>query len=1671
VAPVVVNRTVPNVTAPAAFAGFSSSPSDDEFFRGRIFEEPLVPIGRATTGAENRALADALEIYRRGAPEATASLDVFLQAHPDTPWRASLLANVGARLRDAGTYTRALAMWDEAWTLARDATDPHGRAMADFALTEWLRLSMSLMQIDQVEARLASIGERDVRGTAGNRVRQVRELLAAWRVHPERFVPAEWRALERLSSVESGRKGGKATASSTRATVPNAIKVKAVRPLGWLIGPAKKLGLTLQAMRRGASARFAAGAIVPMKNGQILALLESRGDRFLAYDPLLNRDLSVSRATLEEDASEFVLMSRAPTPASGWTEVAAAALPMQATLCPPGTPDDHEPCPCAGGAGGPGGPPGAGGPPPADPGMPTYRLHHSIAGLVIQDEPLRYSVPRGPSPRLGLSYGSRMVENPAVFTFGNFGPKWRFDWLAYIQERPVGCWNYGACIDPELRVTLRGGGMESYEPPGGSWTTLGPHWRSHAVIVRTSSSPLQYERRLPDGSKEVYGVSEGTFPGARLFLTDLVDPQGQTLHLTYDSQFRLVSLTDAIGQVSSLSYEHATDPLKITKVTDPFGRFATFTYNTAGQLESITDVIGLTSSFAYGPNDFIVGMTTPYGTTTFREEDTFALTPRYLEATDPMGGTERVEYWLEHASLPATVPASEVPAGLAAANHSLNQFVSLYWDKRAMALQPRALTSAAVTKWLVRTSTPDYSGGAPNTSIPYYIKRPLEGRVWYRYPNQFAVSSPEVGTGMQPSITARVLDDGSSQISQASYNTLGHVTSRTDPLGRRTSYVYAANNIDLIEMRQTTGSMNDLLATYSDYNAQHRPQIMTDAAGQTSTLTYSTNGAVLTVTNAKNETTTYAYDSAGHGYLQSVNGPVAGAATTYTYDAFGRVRTSTDSGGYTLTRDYDSLNRLIKTTYPGGTYEQQTYHRLDRVESRDRLGRIRRYIYDAQRRLVSTRDPLGRTITQQWCACGSLDAVIDAKGQMTVWQRDLQGRITREKRADGTTETAYAYEATTSRLKAVTDPKLQVTTLNYNVDGMLGSIVFTNAAVTTPTVSITYDASYKRKVSMTDGTGTTTYSYHAPGVLGAGKVASEDGPLTDDTLVYAYDELGRVASQLLDGVGSAYTYDALGRISTEINPLGTFMLAYDGATLRLTSVLYPNGQTLTQTWLGAASDHRLQTMHNRKADTSTLSRYDFTYDAIGNVLTRDHQVDSQPPEEWTYRADDINQLVGVVRSSTGPGAAILERYAYDYDRLGNRTTEQIGEAASQATYDVLNRLTERRPGGSLRFAGSVSEPATVSIQGTPAVVDSANNFSGTSPTQTTSNLVTIEAKDASGNVGAAKFQVTLSGSTHNYTYDANGNLAGDGVRTFEWDARNQLVAVTVGLFRSEFTYDGLQRRTKVVEKNNGSTVSETFVKWCGEDICEERGSDGVTVSRRLFARGEWFPNGLRFFSFDHIGNVVEVTDTSNTLLARHDYDPWGRRTLVSGTEVTTTGYTGHSMHSNGELWLAKFRAYDAHLGRWLSQDPQGMSDGPNLYAYVSNGPNTHVDPDGLSGINWPPGAYEASVSAGCLGYYGKLVNDKYRPNEQNNRYAHCLASCLIQKNCGTAEAYAAEYGKEVLDVIRCGTGREASCSSAFDGNDRDDNETGRICPKSTDCFQWCADLKDKPDKPKKPWWR
>jgi RHS repeat-associated protein len=204
----------------------------------------------------------------------------------------------------------------------------------------------------------------------------------------------------------------------------------------------------------------------------------------------------------------------------------------------------------------------------------------------------------------------------------------------------------------------------------------------------------------------------------------------------------------------------------------------------------------------------------------------------------------------------------------------------------------------------------------------------------------------------------------------------------------------------------------------------------------------------------------------------------------------------------------------------------------------------------------------------------------------------------------------------------------------------------------------------------------------------------------------------------------------------------------------------------------------------------------------------------------------------------------------------------------------------------------------------------------------------------------------VGGSAGSFTNDANGNLINDGVRTYEWDAEDRLVAAVQGVRRSEFAYDGAGRRVRIVEKDGATVLSDRRYLWCGLTICEERDAAGTTVTRRFFPQGMQEGTDAYFYTRDHLGSIRELTDSTGVVRARYEYDPYGRQTKVSGDKDSPFGFTGHFVHSPSGLLLAPYRPYSPSLGRWLTEDPIGLAGGGNLYAYVSNGPTNAIDPTG-----------------------------------------------------------------------------------------------------------------------------
>jgi len=154
-------------------------------------------------------------------------------------------------------------------------------------------------------------------------------------------------------------------------------------------------------------------------------------------------------------------------------------------------------------------------------------------------------------------------------------------------------------------------------------------------------------------------------------------------------------------------------------------------------------------------------------------------------------------------------------------------------------------------------------------------------------------------------------------------------------------------------------------------------------------------------------------------------------------------------------------------------------------------------------------------------------------------------------------------------------------------------VIYTSYGNYTPSVAFTYDPYFPRLTSMTDGTGTTNYSYVPIGTNGALQLASENGPFNNDSIGYAYDALGRMSARNIPGGNEGFTYDAISRLQYHSTGLGTFTYGYLGQTDQVSSRSVTNGGTNISTgWTydTNTNDRRLTKINNSGVTrTYTLS--------------------------------------------------------------------------------------------------------------------------------------------------------------------------------------------------------------------------------------------------------------------------------------------------------------------------------------------------------------------------------------------------------------------------------------------------------------------------------------------------
>jgi RHS repeat-associated protein len=190
-------------------------------------------------------------------------------------------------------------------------------------------------------------------------------------------------------------------------------------------------------------------------------------------------------------------------------------------------------------------------------------------------------------------------------------------------------------------------------------------------------------------------------------------------------------------------------------------------------------------------------------------------------------------------------------------------------------------------------------------------------------------------------------------------------------------------------------------------------------------------------------------------------------------------------------------------------------------------------------------------------------------------------------------------------------------------------------------------------------------------------------------------------------------------------------------------------------------------------------------------------------------------------------------------------------------------------------------------------------------------------------------------------------MSGDGVNTYNWNARDQLSSVIkTGQTLPSFIYDAFGRRQK---KTLGATV--TSYLYDGTNAVQEL-TNGTPSANMLTGLGvdEVFQRSesaaTRTFLSDALGSTLALADTSGVVQTSYTYAPYGETTVTGTTSTNTTQYTGRENDNDG-LYFYRARYYHPVFSRFVSEDPIGFGGGDaNLYRYVNSNPTNMTDPTG-----------------------------------------------------------------------------------------------------------------------------
>jgi len=186
-------------------------------------------------------------------------------------------------------------------------------------------------------------------------------------------------------------------------------------------------------------------------------------------------------------------------------------------------------------------------------------------------------------------WNSLWPATQSAYQIGLFGPNWRSTFEERVFAGGDGYMKYARGDGSFWSL-----GFSRYNPQSGDdeYTVVAPANMSATLSQGSTSWTLTFQ----NGEQRLFDNTTG-------HLTAIIDRNGNTTQLSYDSLGRLTTVADPASR--HLYFNYGSGSYLVASVTSDFGPSVSYSYDGQGRLTQVTEPDGSTLSFQYDSNSFI----------------------------------------------------------------------------------------------------------------------------------------------------------------------------------------------------------------------------------------------------------------------------------------------------------------------------------------------------------------------------------------------------------------------------------------------------------------------------------------------------------------------------------------------------------------------------------------------------------------------------------------------------------------------------------------------------------------------------------------------------------------------------------------------------------------------------------------------------------------------------------------------------------------------------------------------------------------------------------------------------------------------------------------------------------------------------------------------------------